>query len=1023
MERSQTALHTHSWGNGANAATADEQQLRSQLHTPPQFVLNTGSGSSFECVGGVRKAGFLSVKKWLLRRRQHVELARKRGWKCYWACLKGTTLIFYHIGYDRDEEDIDIGGDRASRSNRPMACCEDCVRSGRCAIALRSSQSSGLRGNDGIYENIGRPWCSCDCHRARLTEQHSFELSVKESKPITQPKHLILVDGCIVQPIPEHPKREHVFCLSSAVGDAYLFQCPCDNELLNWVDAIQSACGAAIARSRGRAGAVARLTTEIGCMQSRLERAVRRKLSLEQQLGALLEQVHAIGGVEALASAVAAGNSGTIGRSGSMSHSNSDCNRLLAALRDLQSQLSALELQLEREHCEQFRLRCYVSSMQRVVCGRVAGQPLELPNPKMLLSHVSKPTKHVLNRLGIFNVSSLHAYTCARSPQLLNSLLLNLSQQMQHSASNANKPNDLYGRPSTTSGNLLDHDDDDGGLADDRALFRVAGTSGSTNVATTSHPSQLPARRGSQVRLQVIVPPPGPTVHDLLVDGGRTVEQLIDQLLGERRAQLAAQWRRLMRAQHLPSSEFFVCCKLTAQPGYFVPDSKLRIDRLPPIQHMRLLRKRTLRLQLQRSSTSAMFGFSVEAHCACGETAESKGNGTAAKIGDANERVGESKAPDACDTNVLRAGGRLQVLVCKVESDSEAARQGLRKGDELLQLNGAPVAELDMMFVECVLQEELSLNLVLRCARFEQSQAVECDKADESGLFAGLDIYETFDAIQSIDRPGSSLRPHGRCYSGGSEVSTRSRPPRRHSEHVIGCSNEQAGPEDSYEGAQDNAQEAQLFEQSLADDYIDSLVCPPPPQDSALSDELIDKLIIPKPDQLEGKETPKEGPVDSIGGKTNRSRLESVGDLTENLMKSVQQVKAQLAPNVINKTAKAPPKSNRISRQQQLITTVVEVQVHDEPKPEVTNASSSDKAKGRAPEVMPRRRKSEELPRRDYDCAAVTVSGSDSSGTEIQADGNRDKKHSLTDCEKTHRVICEMLDTEITYVSVRSFSF
>ena len=43
----------------------------------------------------MRKAGFLSVKKWLLRKKHQVELARKRGWKGYWVCLKGTTLLFY----------------------------------------------------------------------------------------------------------------------------------------------------------------------------------------------------------------------------------------------------------------------------------------------------------------------------------------------------------------------------------------------------------------------------------------------------------------------------------------------------------------------------------------------------------------------------------------------------------------------------------------------------------------------------------------------------------------------------------------------------------------------------------------------------------------------------------------------------------------------------------------------------------------------------------------------------------------
>lgn len=41
------------------------------------------------------------------------------------------------------------------------------------------------------------------------------------------PKHLIIVDGAIMQPIPEHPKRDYIFCLSTAFGDAYLFQAPC----------------------------------------------------------------------------------------------------------------------------------------------------------------------------------------------------------------------------------------------------------------------------------------------------------------------------------------------------------------------------------------------------------------------------------------------------------------------------------------------------------------------------------------------------------------------------------------------------------------------------------------------------------------------------------------------------------------------------------------------------------------------------------------------------------------------------
>lgn len=97
---------------------------------------------------------FLSVKKWLLRKKHQIELARKRGWKGYWVCLKGTTLLFY----------------------------------------------------------------PCDSREGRSVE--------------AAPKHLIIVDGAIMQPIPEHPKRDYIFCLSTAFGDAYLFQAPCQASIL-----------------------------------------------------------------------------------------------------------------------------------------------------------------------------------------------------------------------------------------------------------------------------------------------------------------------------------------------------------------------------------------------------------------------------------------------------------------------------------------------------------------------------------------------------------------------------------------------------------------------------------------------------------------------------------------------------------------------------------------------------------------------------------------------------------------------
>lgn len=38
------------------------------------------------------------------------------------------------------------------------------------------------------------------------------------------PHYVLLAEDSIVQAVPEHPKKENVFCLSNAYGDVYLFQ-------------------------------------------------------------------------------------------------------------------------------------------------------------------------------------------------------------------------------------------------------------------------------------------------------------------------------------------------------------------------------------------------------------------------------------------------------------------------------------------------------------------------------------------------------------------------------------------------------------------------------------------------------------------------------------------------------------------------------------------------------------------------------------------------------------------------------
>ncbi|CAN7946200.1 unnamed protein product, partial [Ixodes pacificus] len=290
------------------------------------------AAASFNCTGAVRKAGFLSVKKWLLRRRHQVELARKRGWKGYWVCLKGTTLLFY----------------------------------------------------------------PCDSRDGRAID--------------STPKHLIIVDGAVMQPVPEHPKRDYVFCLSTAFGDAYLFQAPCQVELENWINSIHSACAAAFARHRGRTGTLHLLQEEIFRLEKEIESDAKLKHMAELQLTVVVDA---------------------------------------ESRQTLSDQIGQWEENLERLHCEQFRLRCYMASLQ----------VSELPNPKNLLTHVSKATKATLNKLGVFTVSSFHAYICARSPSLLTNLLSGRGATKRRSRaalSRSNSAKRLLSMPSSSMQSSLD---------------------------------------------------------------------------------------------------------------------------------------------------------------------------------------------------------------------------------------------------------------------------------------------------------------------------------------------------------------------------------------------------------------------------------------------------------------------------------------------------------------------------------------------------------------------------------------
>ncbi|XP_058644973.1 rho guanine nucleotide exchange factor TIAM1 isoform X2 [Onychostoma macrolepis] len=179
-------------------------------------------------------------------------------------------------------------------------------------------------------------------------------------------KHAVWVENSIVQAVPEHPKKDFVFCLSNALGDAFLFQTSGQTELENWITAIHSACAAAVARQHHREDTVRLLRSEIKKLEQKIDMDEKMKKMGEMQLSSV-----------------------TDGKK----------------RKTILEQIFLWEQNLEQFHMDLFRYRCYLSSLQ-------GG---ELPNPKRLLAVASRPTKLSMGRLGIFSVSSFHALVAART--------------------------------------------------------------------------------------------------------------------------------------------------------------------------------------------------------------------------------------------------------------------------------------------------------------------------------------------------------------------------------------------------------------------------------------------------------------------------------------------------------------------------------------------------------------------------------------------------------------------------------
>uniref|UniRef100_A0A669F540 TIAM Rac1 associated GEF 2a n=1 Tax=Oreochromis niloticus TaxID=8128 RepID=A0A669F540_ORENI len=174
------------------------------------------------------------------------------------------------------------------------------------------------------------------------------------------PRYALLADDSIVQAVPEHPRKEHVFCLSNSYGDVYLFQATSQTDLENWVTAIHSASASLLVKRQGKEDTLRLLRSQSRSLLHKIDMDGKMKKMAELQLSIIKEP---------------------------------------KSRKAVESQIQQWEQNLEKLNLDLFRLRCYLSSLQGS----------ELPNPKSLLAVASRPSKSMLGRLGVFSVSSFHA--------------------------------------------------------------------------------------------------------------------------------------------------------------------------------------------------------------------------------------------------------------------------------------------------------------------------------------------------------------------------------------------------------------------------------------------------------------------------------------------------------------------------------------------------------------------------------------------------------------------------------------
>lgn len=473
-----------------------------------------------------------------------------------------------------------------------------------------------------------------------------------EESAITEdsaPRHVLVIEGGIAQAVPEHPKRENIFSLSTAFGDAYLFQAPSQIELENWIRAIHSACASLFARQHGKDNTLKLLKSEIQRLETNIDMDVKMKKMAELQLTVV-----------------------------------TDPKSRTAIVK----QINQWEENLEKLFIEQYRLRCYMASLQGS----------ELPNPKSLLANVSKSSKGILGRLGIFTVTSFHALVCARSPPTMTAMQ-GKTLPAKKSNSAVPKSSELQGgtlgrhpnqsamqAPLASSGHSekyshkeldRDHRDDrqtPDSMPPNRTDTPDSGTKEGLSKISLPHNQQRagyfsPRTKGKHCihkRHDDNQHAPGTILVG--VDEKSTVHDLLEYVCSKR---------------GLSTADHFVRLQIS-QGNYSIPHRCELIKKLK-YEAIEVCQKSLFHIELTKSVADPEFGFRVEA-----------------EIADHYERDDE-----------------LQVYVSEIKPGGLAHRKGLIPGDEILIINGKIVSELDMVFIETLLHESHSLCMTVQTCRVQ----------------------------------------------------------------------------------------------------------------------------------------------------------------------------------------------------------------------------------------------------------------------------------------------------------------